>query len=248
MSAVTDGACVVFDLDDTLYDELDFVASGFEAVAASMDGHDAERARDYLRARIRQRRWEGALNDLAQHLGRSTAVVADWLRVYRQHDPTIALRDGIASCLGILEALGVPLACVTDGRAAVQRRKATALGIIGRLSPFVVSEDVGCEKPCSSGFLRVAETIRAPRYCYVADNPRKDFIAPQRLGWHTIGLRNARSVHAQSHDPSLLMPASWCGDAQELTAALVQWVQDPASGSTRVGHTDLLAAAQRVES
>jgi putative hydrolase of the HAD superfamily len=37
----------------------------------------------------------------------------------------------------------------------------------------------------------------APEQCvYIADNPIKDFISPNRLGWRTIRIRRSGGIHA----------------------------------------------------
>ncbi len=43
----------------------------------------------------------------------------------------------------------------------------------------------------------------AENYFYIADNPRKDFITPNRLGWTTICLLDrGQNVHSQNFDIS----------------------------------------------
>ena len=38
----------------------------------------------------------------------------------------------------------------------------------------------------------------ADQYIYIGDNPKKDFITPNRLGWTTIGiLDSGQNIHSQ---------------------------------------------------
>ncbi len=59
----------------------------------------------------------------------------------------------------------------------------------------------------------------AAEYVYVGDNPKKDFIAPNSLGWLTIGLRDdGRNIHKQdlsNLDPEQL-PSLWIESLEEL--------------------------------
>jgi putative hydrolase of the HAD superfamily len=36
----------------------------------------------------------------------------------------------------------------------------------------------------------------AARFLYVGDNPDKDFLAPNRLGWTTVMVRDERNLHS----------------------------------------------------
>lgn len=59
----------------------------------------------------------------------------------------------------------------------------------------------------------------ARAYVYVADNPRKDFIAPNRLHWKTIGLRgDERNIHSQDCEglTSEMLPDQWIDTLTEL--------------------------------
>ena len=52
------------------------------------------------------------------------------------------------------------------------------------------------------GFVTICEAITASEYCYVGDNPKKDFIAPNALGWTTIMLKaDERNIHEQVLEP-----------------------------------------------
>ena len=40
--------------------------------------------------------------------------------------------------------------------------------------------------------------VGAEEYWYVGDNPAKDFVAPNSLGWKTIGVKVSRRVHGRA--------------------------------------------------
>ncbi|HUU82014.1 MAG TPA: HAD hydrolase-like protein, partial [Phycisphaerae bacterium] len=52
-------------------------------------------------------------------------------------------------------------------------------------------------KPHTRAFETMAERLRInPARCaYVADNPAKDFIAPNVLGWRTVQIRRADGIY-----------------------------------------------------
>lgn len=218
------GICVGFDLDDTLYDEVDYVRSGFDAVADFIGGSDGEVARTFLATRLRERTWMGALDALAAEFGQPALQVRSWLDVYRSHEPKISLRPGLRNLLDRLRRLRVPLACITDGRSLTQRLKLNGLGVLHYFSPLLISEEVGCAKPSAASFLAVQEHVGASRYWYIGDNPRKDFLAPNHLGWWTVGLANPRAIRTQDMRTHELghegMPHEWADSVLALSQRL----------------------------
>jgi putative hydrolase of the HAD superfamily len=195
---------LVFDLDDTLYVEADFVHSGFRAVddwlrsERGIDGFLAC-ATGLFAAGRRKRIFDETL--LLLKLPTDTALVADMLAVYRGHSPGITLPSESESVLD-WASTRFHLALVTDGYAGVQRKKLAALGVDRWVQCCVVTDELGRDqwKPHPAGFERVMARFPGLRegYVYVGDNPGKDFIAPRQLGWRTIRLRRAEGEHAAS--------------------------------------------------
>ena len=85
---------------------------------------------------------------------------------------------------------------MTDGRSVTQRLKLEALGLGGL--PVYISEEYGEPKPCPIRFELIADSYPGRNLVYVGDNPKKDFVTPNRMGWTTFGVVNAgRNVHSQ---------------------------------------------------
>ena len=86
---------VVFDLDDTLYDELDYCRSGFRAVAESIadlpDAPSAKRIFDRLwkqfTAGNRTKTFNAALDDLG--ISYDDQIIQKLIKTYRNHLPKI---------------------------------------------------------------------------------------------------------------------------------------------------------------
>jgi len=191
--------CVVFDIDDTLYLERDYVFSGFAAVApwarTWLGIEDfGERCREAHEAGVRGSVFNRVLKDGG--MAASPEAVAALVSIYRAHVPAIGL------CADAREALAEasrrwPVAVITDGPAVSQSRKADALELRRFATPIVLTELLGpeCSKPSSVAFLKVEECIRAHHYVYVADNPVKDFVAPRNLGWRSVRIRRPAGLH-----------------------------------------------------
>src|SRR5262249_677416 len=114
--------------------------------------------------------------------------------LYRTHWPCIQLApDAIAALHALAARSSVELALLTDGFAVTQWSKIEALGLRRWLRQMVVTDDLGPDrvywKPHPRAFQWLQGEGRSADACvYVADNPRKDFDAPARLGWRTIRL------------------------------------------------------------
>ena len=64
-----------------------------------------------------------------------------------------------------------------------------------------ISEENESNKPEEKRFKQIMKDYVADNYVYIADNPVKDFIAPNDLGWRTIGVRDVgRNIHQQNID------------------------------------------------
>jgi putative hydrolase of the HAD superfamily len=59
----------------------------------------------------------------------------------------------------------------------------------------------------------------AVNYIYIADNPKKDFITPNKLGWTSICLLDkGQNVHSQNFDlPKVFLPQFFINSFQEIT-------------------------------
>lgn len=191
--------CVVFDIDDTLYLERDYVMSGFEAVgpwARTWLGIPdfAERCRQAFGSGLRG----GVFNHVLEAAGAPAhqEVVAAMVAIYRAHNPAIRLCEDALSALEWAAANG-PVAVITDGPAISQTRKAEALGLHRYTSTLIPTELLGsgCSKPNPAAFQKVQEVYAARRYVYIGDNPAKDFHAPHQLGWHSIRVRRRGGLH-----------------------------------------------------
>jgi putative hydrolase of the HAD superfamily len=185
---------VVFDLDDTLYDEVDFVASGFRAVAEYLDASDPQPLLDFMQATFAEQGSGKIFDALVGRFGLDVAV-AELVEVYRFHSPEIELP---ADRLAVVEQLASEhtLALVSDGPWVMQRNKFVRLGLPRFIDAPVFTARLRAPKPSPLAFESLMRRFGAqPRYVYIGDNASKDFIAPRALGWHTIHFRNPRGVH-----------------------------------------------------
>jgi putative hydrolase of the HAD superfamily len=199
---------IVFDLDDTLYSERDFVLSGFQAVAswASINlGINEETGY----ATLANLYYEGIRNNtfnqwLTIHEIDKPELVAKLLDVYRQHAPKInPFPESIDLLTTLAESYQIGL--VSDGYLAVQQRKFAALELGHFFDAVVFSDELGREnwKPSTAPFKLVLERLNiAPEVSvYIGDNPRKDFFGARQLGMYTIQIKRTDAEYGNLQPP-----------------------------------------------
>ncbi len=181
----------IFDLDDTLYDERQYVESGFRAVASYAAEHwglDATSCYEQL-VRLLDTQGRGRIFDdfLAHHSLSSKTNIQACVRTYRQHKPNLTLP---AEHLQLLQQLPKPLYLVTDGHKIVQQNKVEALGIAPLFKRVFITHRFGIKhaKPSTHCFelIKKAEECTWQDMVYIGDNPAKDFVNLNKLGMNTV--------------------------------------------------------------
>ena len=136
---------ICFDLDDTLYKEIDYLKSAYREIAEYAAGHChgcsdpvlvvAHKA--YVEMLAAYQEGQNAFEELNKFLGLHLPV-SDYLYIYRNHKPKIALSDDVVRMLDSLKEQSVRMGLITDGRSVQQRNKIEALG----LSRWMNDEDM----------------------------------------------------------------------------------------------------------
>lgn len=182
---------VVFDLDDTLYNEVTFVHSGFRAVADFLFKTCAVSANDsygFMVEHLKQGRGR-IFDETLQHFGVfSKKAVLQCIYVYRGHTPDIKLYEDSIECLKRLNRF--PVYVVTDGNKLVQKNKLVALGLYKTVNFCFITHRYGVKnaKPSTHCFLKICERekVEPQEIVYIGDNPHKDFVGIKALGFKTI--------------------------------------------------------------
>lgn len=188
---------VVFDLDDTLYGEKEYIRSGYRAVAKVIPQvKNAERKlwRFFLEKKP-------AIDEVLSMEGIYTEEIRQrCLGVYRLHEPDIHLYDGVMELLTKLRCNRYKLGVITDGRPEGQRAKIRVLGLGKYMDHIIVTDELGgvkYRKPNEAAFIQMADKLNVAftQMCYVGDNIKKDFSAPLKLGMRAVWFRNQDGLY-----------------------------------------------------
>lgn len=205
---------VIFDLDDTLFDEIDFCRSGFRAaaehIATLSDAYSPEAVFDVIWTCFVRGDCGSTFDVALAELGIPVEppLIHKLVELYRTHPPTLTLPGESRDTLEQLKD-EYTLGLLTDGFLPTQRLKVQALGIEHYFKAIMYTEELGREhwKPSPLGFQRLLETLdaRPEQSVYVADNETKDFIAPNRLGLLTVQVLRPSGLY---REPSPLPDAA----------------------------------------
>ena len=207
---------LIFDLDDTLYDEMSFVRSGLRAVASFGEtsfGWNSEHSFEFMENHLLHFGRGKVFDDWLQlHGAHSLTRISTCVRIYRHHRPNIALYPKASQVLTQFVQL-FPLYLVTDGHKVVQQNKIEALKIMSLFKRTFVTHRFGIRnaKPSLHCFekIRHAEQCDWSKIVYVGDNPEKDFVNLNRQGALTIRVSTGSyaSVSARpGYDAQLTIP------------------------------------------
>ncbi|MXP44326.1 HAD family hydrolase [Allopontixanthobacter sediminis] len=195
-----DRPILVFDLDDTLYLERDFVRSGFRAVGTHVAQTEGiagfgEACWELFDSGTRSKVFDAALARAG--LPQDEDGIARLVDIYRNHSPEIALANDAAAFLSGGDRS--TRAIITDGPEKTQKAKIASLRIGGDFGLILTtgSWPAGYGKPHIRAFSQIMNWSGAPpeQHVYIADNPAKDFLAPRQLGWRSIQVNRPGRIH-----------------------------------------------------
>lgn len=187
---VADLDAIIFDLDDTLYSEKQYVRSGYHAIANAFPQI----------VDMEEKLWQvferggKAIDEVLEAEGQLEKK-NEALHIYRYQKPEITFYPGVKELLFRLRESGKKIGIITDGRPEGQNAKIEALGLCSLVDEIIITDELGgieFRKPCAKAFelMQKRMNISYEKMCYVGDNIKKDFVAPNRLGMQVFHYRN----------------------------------------------------------
>lgn len=193
---------VCFDLDDTLFDYTQYIRHGLDAAADLLEARTGERYHDELRSLyFEEGRTDATFDHLVARTDLPPDVVPGLVEAYHSSPDSLDPYEeagGVLDRLDRSHALGV----VTAGRNG--HAKLAALGLDAYFDVVVATPDHPFSKAEPVAFERALDAlgVRPARACYVGDDPRNDFAAPNALGMTTVRLRRGRHRERSATAPA----------------------------------------------
>ncbi len=183
---------IVFDLDDTLYLQRSYKVSGFHEVANFLSknyGYDFYEILLHLLKILDEYgpSYPNMFDELQKRIRNTDLIAQELITVFLDHKPKIKCFKGVKE---LLDRLGkqFKLGILTDGNWKIQKKKLITLGIENYFDKIILSDTHQLSKP-SPQLYEMFEAhfgLSSSNFCYIGDNPNKDFIEAKRRGWLTI--------------------------------------------------------------
>ena len=210
---------VIFDMDNTLYDERQYVRSGFRAVSEYM-AREFEMDKDHLYRlllSIFSKKGRGEVFNLAlEELNmENEETVLEMVNVYRNHSPIITLFKGSKNMLFRLRQR-YRLGLITDGVKKVQEIKVRALDIVSLFDVITYAVEYGGKANIEVFLTTLRKLKTKPSHSiYVDDNPTRAFAIAKELGIHTIRIMKGENKNIAAPDEES-KPDFEIGDLKEI--------------------------------
>ena len=196
---------VIFDLDDTLISEKEFIKSGFKQVAISISKEN-KLDKDEVYNLLLDMFYEDSKHVFNRTLDRlnisyKTEDIKKLIDIYREHKPDINLYKDAKYIIKTLHKKGIKLGIITDGYKVTQRNKLEVLDIDDYFECIVVTDELGREfwKPHEKSYKIMKKKLNLDyeEMVYVGDNVLKDFVAANKLGMNTVSINRKEGVYSQ---------------------------------------------------
>jgi putative hydrolase of the HAD superfamily len=174
---------MIFDLDDTLILEKEYVKSGYQAVSKLLESKlQMESSMIYqLLWQLFEDDSKQVFNRLYEHLKIPYEIsdIKNLIKIYREHIPQIELLEDAKETIQILKCRSIKLGIISDGYAITQRNKVDAMKADKIFDKVILTDELGQEfwKPNKKAFELMQQEFQIPfeEMVYVGDNPEKDF-------------------------------------------------------------------------
>lgn len=181
---------IVFDLDDTLYDEINFVKSGFKEVASYLKNEKYY----HFMIDIFETEGSGKIFDKLIDTFDLDVNINKLIEIYKFHIPNITLPKESLALLKFTKSFKTAL--ISDGHYLMQQNKFNALGLHKYIDYPLLTDFYHTKKPELKPYMMVMKKFKdEKKFVYISDNPKKDFIAVNELGWIGIRYKNPVGIY-----------------------------------------------------
>lgn len=194
---------VVFDLDDTLISEKDYIKSGFEHIAyIYSDKYKFNNIEVFnILMDLFNENTSNVFNRFYEKMNIEYSIedIKKDIFEYRNHIPKIKFFEDVIPTIKDLKSKGIKLGMITDGYKETQRNKIKVLDLEKYIDYIIVTDELGREfwKPHQKSFIMMKDyfNVEYNEMVYIGDNPLKDFKAGNDLGMNTIMISRMNKIY-----------------------------------------------------
>ncbi|MDD3184928.1 MAG: sugar transferase [Anaerostipes sp.] len=182
---------VIFDLDDTLYSERDYLRSGYHEAARKTKLRKIPQVFNKLCVALEKGKspFETVLKEVGAYSEEMMELCEETVRF---HKPNIELYDGVQELFFELHKQKRSVGIITDGDPLVQRAKVESLGLESMVDEIIYTDELAGDNGDVTEFRApndIPLLIMKKRFqttcrnmAFVGDDKKLEFVAPQDLG------------------------------------------------------------------
>lgn len=197
-------------MDDTIFNEKEYVLSGFKVVSNYLE-KKFEIPRNEIYACLLESfilRGRGSnLEYVIKIFNLPITIKSDLIKIYRNHKPEISLRKDVQDFLLYLKK-NYKLSLITDGWIEVQEMKVKALNLERYFDLILFSQSEGLEyiKPHRKFFEKALEhfNLSSNEAIMIGDNYERDIIGANNMNMQSLLISNFLDFKEQEHILTLL--------------------------------------------
>ena len=202
----------VFDLDYTLYDEMQFFESGMKDVSEYVGSKyhlPVKEVYDFCIESVKREGRGKTYNHLCEeyNLNEDPMKLVD---IYRATRPSLHLYKDAAEVLNQLKKEGKLIGIITDGNATVQEAKVKLLGLFDIIDALILPDALVIDgethftKPNPVVYEACLEKlgVKPEEAVYIGDNPLKDFAGAGKIGMKTVQILRDNGMFTDVKAPS----------------------------------------------
>ncbi|MCR4928375.1 MAG: HAD-IA family hydrolase [Lachnospiraceae bacterium] len=194
----------IFDLDYTLFDEMQFFKAGMRDVGEYVCKKYNIPAKDVYEFCVDSVKKEGrgkTFNHLIERYSLDEDV-KKLVEIYRNTRPSLELYDDAKEVLDALKKEGKLIGIITDGNAEVQEAKVRLLGLFDIIDALILPDalvikgETHFTKPNPVVYEACLEKlgVKPEEAVYIGDNPLKDFVGARSLGMKTVQIERKNGM------------------------------------------------------
>lgn len=192
---------LIFDLDDTLYYEKEYVYNGFKDVCTYLGMKYSKNIDELYKMslEILEQYGRGKIFDILCDKNNFSENISDLVNIYRNCHPHLQLYKDAEDIIKYAKDNNIKLGIITDGCSKVQWNKIKALNLQNIIEKIIVTNDYGQQynKPHERAYKDLIKyfSIKPEECIYIGDNPKKDFIGARKLKMNTVRIIHEKGDH-----------------------------------------------------
>ncbi len=197
---------IVFDLDDTLISERDYIKSGFKYVSKiisdryKLDNNEVYEVMRELFKESSKNVFNRVLDNF--NIKYKKEEVLYLVKEYREHKPNIEFYKDVIPTINKLRNNGYKLGIITDGYKETQNKKIDVLNCKTLFDEIIITDELGKEywKPHERSYKLMSKKLNVDlsEMVYIGDNEAKDFVTANLLGVKTIRIERINGIYKEN--------------------------------------------------